>query len=71
MKALTLDITDMQCEGCTQIIWNAISRQRGVQVCNVSLEEGQAHVVFDESQTSEKVLGQAVEKAGYRATVKR
>jgi len=70
MTPITLQINGMRGEGCTKAIWSAITRQRGVHVCNVSIESGQAHVVFDENQTSEESLRAAVERAGYEVTVK-
>lgn len=68
MKTVTFDITGMNCEGCSQTICNALTRQPGVQVCNVSFEDGQAHVVFDENQTSPEALQEVIERAGYTAT---
>ena len=57
----------MTCGGCRAGVENALKRVAGVVSVEVSLEQAQAAVEFDEKKTALKELKAAVEKAGFTA----
>ena len=56
----------MTCEGCALTVKNALTSVPGVVDAEVSYKEGKAVVKLSGSQTDEKQLANAVEKAGYK-----
>ncbi len=60
MKTVEIKIEGMSCGHCVNTVTNAISEVNGVQEVQVSLEKNNAVVTFDESQTSEDKIKQAV-----------
>lgn len=66
---ITLNIDGMTCGGCVKSVTNALNQVAGVTEANVSLEQKNAQIRFDDSQTSVADLTQAVEDAGFEASV--
>lgn len=64
-QTITLKIDGMTCSGCVKSVTNALNQVQGVSQVNVSLEQNNAVISFDESQTNEIALKQAIEDAGY------
>ena len=64
-QTLTLNIDGMTCGGCVKSVTNAVNQVAGVQNCEVSLEQSQAVIQFDDGVTSETALKEAIEDAGY------
>ncbi len=60
MKTVEIKVEGMSCGHCVNTVTNAISEVNGVQEVQVSLEKNNAVVTFDESQTSEDKIKQAV-----------
>lgn len=65
MNETDIRITGMTCSGCVASIIKVLEREPGVAQVDVSLEQGRAHVRFDEARTSLPQLRQAIENAGY------
>ena len=64
----TLNINGMTCGGCVKSVTNALNQVTGVQQADVSLEQNNAVINFDDSQTNETALKQAIEDAGFEAS---
>ena len=64
-----LDVTGMTCSACSAHVEKALKKTPGVTDANVSLMTNCATVTYDESQVDEAALIQAVEKAGYGASL--
>jgi copper chaperone CopZ len=62
----TLRITGMTCNGCVRHVGQALRAVPGVSTVEVSLPEGTAKIVHDESASLNAMLA-AVESAGYEA----
>ena len=67
-QTTTLNITGMTCGGCVKSVTNALNQVTGVQQADVSLEQNNAVINFDDSQTNETALKQAIEDAGFEAS---
>lgn len=63
-------IEGMTCNGCVAAVHNAIQAVSGVGEVIIDLSEGKATVFFDEEQTSVEKIIEAIEDAGYDATLK-
>ena len=60
-----LKVEGMTCEHCVQTVTEAVGKMSGVEKVDVSLEQKEVTVDFDESQTEmEKIYAQIVE-AGF------
>ncbi len=66
MKATTLKIEGMRCDGCAQTIKTLVEREDGVKAADVSLKEREARVLYDPQAIDEKRIVSAIEKPGYR-----
>lgn len=62
-----LNITGMHCNGCADRITKVLNELNGVRSAEVSLDDGQAVVAYDEGQTGFSELKEAIEEAGYNA----
>lgn len=65
MTDLTLSITGMTCGGCVRSVTGVLQALPGVESVNVSLEQAQAQVRFDDAQVTPAQLAAAVEDAGF------
>lgn len=70
MKEIKLNIEGMHCEGCSTRLQKVLNNQDGVEDAKVSLEEKEAIIKYDESQTNVDSLKEAVEDAGFKAEEK-
>ncbi len=68
MKTTQIKIDGMHCNGCADTIKAVIERQSGVQVADVSYDQGQARILYDPQAISEDRLAATVQKLGYRVT---
>ena len=64
-KAATISIEGMSCEHCVKAVKDALSSQNGVKSVDVSLEEKNAQVVYDDEQTRLSALESAIVEEGY------
>ena len=62
MQTVTLNIDGMTCGGCVKSVTRLLE---GVEKAEVSLENKNAVVTFDESKTDADALIDAVEDGGY------
>ena len=67
-QTTTLNINGMTCGGCVKSVTNALNQVTGVQQADVSLEQNNAVINFDDSQTNETALKQAIEDAEFEAS---
>lgn len=67
MQTVTLKVGGMTCGGCVKSVTRVLTGADGVQSADVSLENAQATVVFDEQVTNVDALIEAIEDAGYDA----
>lgn len=64
-QTITLNIEGMTCGGCVKSVTNALNQVAGVQSVDVSLDDKNAKISFDDSQTQERNLKEAIEDAGF------
>ena len=69
MQNVTLKIDGMTCSGCVKSVTRVLSELDGVAQAEVSLENAQAVVSFDENKVQPAALVEAVEDAGFDAAV--
>ncbi|WP_373975270.1 cation transporter [Chitinibacter sp. SCUT-21] len=65
METIEIEIEGMSCGGCTASVTRVLEAVAGVQSATVTLTPGQAHIVFDATQTSRAELETKIEEAGY------
>ncbi|MDO9221759.1 MAG: heavy metal-associated domain-containing protein [Thiobacillus sp.] len=68
MNTIQLTVTGMTCGGCVNSVQNVLAALPGVQSVNVTLNPGQADVVYDASRITPAALTQAVIDAGFGVT---
>jgi copper chaperone CopZ len=67
MKDATVHIEGMSCSHCLNAVNQALGRTPGVEIESVQM--GRARVRYDEAVTTPARIAEAVEDAGYKATV--
>lgn len=65
MESVTIRIEGMHCDGCTSRVKRVLEREDGVREADVSLEQGQARVRYQEGAVSPVHLREVIERAGY------
>ena len=65
MQTVTLNIDGMTCGGCVKSVTRLLEGVEGVEKEEVSLENKNAVITFDESKTDTDALIDAVEDGGY------
>jgi copper chaperone len=68
MKTARFKIDGMHCDGCANTVKAMVERQPGVQIADVSYDQGQARVLYDPQTIAEDALVATVQKLGYRVT---
>ena len=68
-KTITLDVSDMTCAACPITVKKALNKVPGVSKVNVSLEQKQAVVTYDDSKAQLNNLLNATFEAGYPSTL--
>lgn len=71
VSCVTLKVEGMTCGGCAAAVQSSLSRLNGVSEASVSFEEKTGTVKYDSSRLTPEQIIQAIEKVGYKATVKR
>ncbi|MEK6969015.1 MAG: heavy metal translocating P-type ATPase [Nanoarchaeota archaeon] len=69
MKQTTIKISGMHCQSCVTVLDKALSKEKGVKLANVNFSTEKAAIEFDEKQTSEDNLLQAIKNKGYQGHV--
>lgn len=67
MTTTELKVEGMTCGHCAQTVTGALQKVRGVERAQVDLNSGRARVEYDEAQTDEEKMIQAVSEEGYSA----
>ena len=65
MNEIILSVTGMTCGGCVNSVTRVLTALPGVQTAEVTLNPGQARVVFDAAQTDRAALVRAIVDAGF------
>ncbi|AWT49408.1 hypothetical protein DLE54_07745 [Psychrobacter sp. YP14] len=71
LETTTIHIEGMTCGGCVKSVEGAVSQLSAVQSIDVDLAANQAVVSFDNEVTSIESVLEAIEDAGFDATVAR
>ena len=69
MQNITLTIVGMTCQGCANGVSRALKSVAGVDQVQVDLAAHRAEVAFDATQTNTAALIEAVEDAGFDASL--
>jgi len=67
MEQIALQVNGMTCSGCARSVKRVLESVAGVQSADVSLDKGEARVVYDPSRATLERLKAAVADAGYEA----
>jgi copper chaperone len=65
MNEIILPVTGMTCGGCVNSVQRVLTAVPGVQTAEVTLQPGQARVVYDAARTDRAALVQAIIDAGF------
>jgi len=65
MNDIILPVTGMTCGGCVNSVQRVLTAVPGVQTVEVTLQPGQARVVYDAARTDRAALAQAIVDAGF------
>ena len=68
MTTIQFTVTGMTCGGCVSSVQNVLTTLPGVQSVSVTLDPGQASVVYDPGRVAPATLMQAVINAGFGVT---
>ena len=66
MKTVTFRIEGMHCGGCVDTLKALLGAEAGVHAAEVSLERGEARVLYDPKVADPQRLAATIEKPGYR-----
>jgi mercuric ion transport protein len=66
----TVAIKGMTCGGCVAKVEERLDRLQGVESFDVSLPQGEAHVVYDPAATTPEAIAAAVRETGFAAAVR-
>ncbi|EOK5894778.1 MULTISPECIES: mercury resistance system periplasmic binding protein MerP [Shewanella] len=69
-QTVTLDLPTMNCAMCPITVKKALTKVDGVSRAEVSYEDKEAMVTFDDEKTSADALIEATTNAGYPSTIK-
>lgn len=70
-KTVTLSVSNMTCAACPITVKKALSKVDGVEKTEVSYENKEAVVTYDDAKTNVEALTKATANAGYPSDVKR
>lgn len=69
-QIITLSVPGMTCAACPITVKKALTKVEGVTKAEVSYENREAIVTFDDAKTNVQALTKATEDAGYPSSVK-
>lgn len=64
-----IDIAGMTCGGCVKSVEDVVSSLQGVDSIEVSLEQAQATVSFDDDVVSLSQIAETIEEAGFDVAI--
>ncbi len=62
-----IKVSGMTCGSCAAAVKSGLTKVKGVKSADVSVEKGQATVVYDDAQANEQQLRDAINKTGFKA----
>jgi copper chaperone len=65
MEEIVVGISGMSCQGCVKNVTGVLQALAGVERVDVSLEAGQATIVYDPEKTNATRFKAAIEDAGF------
>ena len=65
-KTVTIPVYGMSCEHCVKAVTNTLNVLKGVKDAQVSLEDKNAQVVYEDELTSVSELESAIIEEGYQ-----
>lgn len=68
MEKTVVKVGGMTCQGCVKSVTRVLQDLPGVGDTEVSLEKGEAAVVYDESRVSRETMLSAIDAAGFEAS---
>ena len=68
-KTRVINVEGMTCGGCVKSVDSAVSQLQGVQSVDVDLEGNKASVTYDASTVAVEAIVEAIEDAGFDASV--
>ncbi|WP_181298399.1 mercury resistance system periplasmic binding protein MerP [Pseudomonas sp. Q2-TVG4-2] len=69
-QTVTLSVPGMTCAACPFTVKKALTKVDGVTGADVSYDDREAIVTFDDAKTGVEALTNAIENAGYPASIK-
>ncbi len=64
---IQIKVSGMTCGSCAAAVKSGLTKVKGVKSADVSVEKGQATVVYDDTLTNEQQLCEAINKTGFKA----
>ena len=64
-KQTVIGVGGMSCQGCVKNVTGVLQALPGVEQVEVSLEQAQATIIFDEARVGEAQFRDAIEDAGF------
>ena len=71
VQTVTLSVPGMTCAACPITVKKALTKVEGVSQVDVSFDQREAVVTFDDVKTTVQKLTEATTNAGYPSSVKR
>ncbi len=65
MEKIVLGVSGMTCQGCVKKLTGLLKAIPGVEQVDVSLEAGQADIVFDPGKVAAPAFKEVIEGAGF------
>ena len=62
-----IKVSGMTCDACAVSVQKSLEKVKGVKRAEVSSDKGTATVVYDDAQTNEQQLREAIDKTGFKA----
>jgi copper chaperone CopZ len=64
------NVTGMTCQGCASSVNRVISRNKGVDDCEVRQMEGEVVVTYDESLIDDEKIMSQITRLGFKASIR-
>jgi copper chaperone len=68
MATTIVKVGGMTCQGCVKSVTRVLQDLPGISRAEVSLERGEASIVYDEATASRKAMLSAIDAAGFEAS---
>lgn len=70
VQTITLSVPGMTCAACPITVKKALTKVEGVSQVDVSIDQREAVVTFDDAKTTVQKLTEATTNAGYPSSIK-